>query len=185
MNFLLDADHTAAASYRTDREVHSNLGFARNQPIGEGFGYSVFADRFSTDTHSTQFRSDIQYNAPAAVLRADYAQFRDQGRRTEDLRATVAGGIVAVGGHVALSRPVTESYAIVKVGDVPAVDIRVEGQTVGKTDSNGFAVVPNLSAYYDTTVSIASSSLPMEYALPAEARKIPHRFAAAPSLISG
>ena len=125
--------------------MHSEyLRFARNQPLGEGLGYSVSADRFSNDAQSTDFRSDIQYNAPAAVLRADYGQFRDQGRRTEDLRATVAGGIVAVGGHVAPSRPVTESYAIVKVGDVPSVDIRVEGRTVGKTDSNGFAVVANL-----------------------------------------
>jgi outer membrane usher protein len=172
LNFLLGKDYSAAGSFRGDRQSHSeSMRLTKNQPIGEGLGFDLSLDRFSAGD-STQFRSNIQYNAPAAVLRADYGQALNDGQRTHDQRVSVAGGIVAVGGHVALSRPVTQSYAIVKVGEVAGVGISVDGQPSGKTDTNGLAVIPNLNAYYETSVSIASSALPMDYSLPAEVKRV-------------
>lgn len=172
LSILLDKDHNAAASYRSDRRDHTeSVRLTKYQPVGEGLGYSVSADH-SSKSQSTQFRSDAQYNAPAAVLRADYGHFQSQGQKDQDLRLSVAGGIVAVGGHVAVSRPISQSYAIVKVGELSAVDVFVQGQPVAKTDAQGLAVLPNLSAYYENNVSIAGSSLPMDYALPAEIKKV-------------
>lgn len=173
LNFLLERDYSAAASYRGDRQSHSeSMRLTKNQPVGEGLGYDLSLDRSSEGGDSTQLRSNIQYNAPAALLRAEYGQFLNRGQRTHDQRVSVAGGIVAVGGHVAMSRPVTRSYAIVKVGEIEGVGISVDGQPSGQTDSSGLAVIPNLNAYYENSVSIASSALPMDYSLPAEVRRI-------------
>jgi outer membrane usher protein len=172
LSILLDKEHTAAASYRSDRRDHTeSVRLTKYQPVGEGLGYSLSADH-SSSVQSTQFRSDAQYNAPAAVIRADYGHYQIQGQKDQDLRLSVAGGIVAVGGHVAVSRPITQSYAIVKVGELKDVGVFVHGQPTAKTDSHGLAVLPNLSAYYENNVSIAAGSLPLDYALPAEIKKV-------------
>ena len=180
LSFLLEKDYTAAVNYRGDRDSHmESVRFTKNQPIAEGLGYVMSLDRSTAATQSTQFRSNIQYNAPAAVLRADYARYQEREQRTEDQRLSVAGGVVLVGGHAAMTRPVTESYAVVKVGDVRDVGILVNGQPMGKTDEEGILVLPTLSAYYDSSVSVAAGALPMEYSLPAAVKRV------SPSLRSG
>jgi outer membrane usher protein len=173
LNVFLDGDYSAAASVRRDRQNHSeSLQFTKNQPIGEGLGYMLSLDGYNAGTQSTQSRSQLQYNAPAAVLRAEFGQYIDQGRRAEDQRVSVAGGVVYAGGHFGMSRPISDSYAIVKVGDVAGVGISVDGQAVGKTDSKGLAVLPTLNAYYENSVSISPGALPMEYALPATVKRV-------------
>lgn len=181
LNFLLGRDYSGSAGYtRTDRQTHSEtMRLTKNQPVGEGWGYDLSADRTDVNAGSSQLRSNVQYNAPAAVLRAEYGQYLDQGQRTREQRLSVAGGIVAAGGQVAVSRPITQSYAIVKVGEVADVGVLVDGQPVGKTDARGMAVIPGLNAYYENTVSIDTGALPMDYSLNAEVKKV------APALRSG
>jgi outer membrane usher protein len=180
LNILLGKDYSAAANYRGDRDGHTeSVRFTKNQPIAEGLGYMVSLDRSDGATEGTQLRSNIQYNAPAAILRADYARARGPGQTGEDQRLSIAGGMVFVGGHGAMTRPVTDSYAIVKVGDVPDVGILVDGQQMGKTDKEGLLVLPTLSPYYDNSVSIAAGALPMEYSLAAAVKRV------SPSLRSG
>ncbi|MDB5745027.1 MAG: csuD [Polaromonas sp.] len=180
LNFQLDATYSAASTYRADRQSHSeSVRFTKSQPIGEGLGYDLSLARANQTTDTTQFRSNIQYNAPTAVLRAELGQYIDQGQRMHDQRFSVAGGIVAAGGYVGLSRPVTQSYAIVKVADLKDVGIQVDGQAVGMTNSRGIAVIPNLNAYYENSVSLVAGALPMNYALPAAVKRV------MPSLRSG
>lgn len=180
LNILLGNDYTSAANYRRERDGHTeSIRFTKNQPIAEGLGYSVFLDHSGGATDGTQLRSNIQYNAPAAVLRAEYGRFQGLGQTVEDQRLSIAGGAVLVGGHAAMTRPVTESYAIVKVGDVAGVGILVDGQQMGKTDKQGILVLPSLSAYYDSSVALATGALPMEYSLPAAVKRV------SPSLRSG
>ncbi|MBT9477151.1 fimbria/pilus outer membrane usher protein [Polaromonas sp.] len=180
LNLQLDRNYSAASNYRADRQNHSeSVRFTKYQPAGEGLGYDLSLGHSNANTGNTQFRSNMQYNAPATVLRAEVSLNIDQGKRTQDQRLSVAGGIVAVGGRMGLSRPVTQSYAIVKVGEVPDVGVLVDGQPVGKTNSKGLAVIPNLNAYYENRVSIATEALPMNYTLPAAIKRV------APSLRSG
>ena len=76
-------------------------------------------------------------------------------------------------------RPITDSFGIVKVDSVAGVDVSVNGQIVGKTDSRGVLFLPTLSAYYDSDVSISPASVPMEYSVPIVKLKL------TPSLRSG
>jgi outer membrane usher protein len=173
MNFLLGKDYTASTSVRADENGPSaSARFTRNQPVGEGLGYDLSIDRDTRISDSTQFRSALQYNAPSAVLRAEANRYRDSGQRTHDERVSLAGGIVAVGGQVAFSRPVTQSFAVVKVGDVPQVGVTLEGQSVGKTGADGTLVIPNLNAYYENTIAIDPAALRMEYSMPAAVKRV-------------
>lgn len=173
MNFLLDRNFSASTSFRADGHGQAaSARFTRNQPVGEGLGYDLSIDHDNRISDSTQFRSAVQYNAPSVVLRAEANRYRDSGQQTRDERVSLAGGIVAVGGHVAFSRPITQSFALVKVGDVPQVGVMLEGQAVGKTGADGTLVVPNLSAYYENSVSIEPAALRMEYSLKSEVKRV-------------
>lgn len=179
--FFLDKDYSAAANYRGNKDRHTeSLQFTKNQPIGEGLGYILSADRATSPTaESMQLNSSVQYNAPKAILRGEFGRRQDGGQNTNDYRVSVAGGLAYVDGQVALGRPVTESFGIVKVGELAGVAVAVNGQPIGKTDAQGKVFIPTLASYFDNDVSIAPESIPIEYSIPATVKKV------SPSLRSG
>lgn len=179
--YLIDKNYTTTANMRVDRDNRSAaIQFTRNQPIGEGLGYQLSADRAeSPGTKTTQGRFNVQYNAPSAVLRGEFGTLHDTARSQADTRLSVAGGIAFAGDHVALGRPVVESFGIVKVGEIAGVRVLVNDQPMGMTDSKGKVFVPTLSPYVDSEVSIAASTVPIDYSLTTTRKKI------SPSLRSG
>jgi outer membrane usher protein FimD/PapC len=175
VNIFLDRDYTVATSVRADRSVDSeSFQFIKRQPIGEGLGYTITADRSADPTgHSLRLDSSVQYNAPAAIWRAEATRDRSTlGLVTNDLRASVAGSIALVDGTAAAGRPVTGSFGIVQVGDLPGVGVLVNGERIGQTDASGKLFVPTLSAYVDNDVSIAAETVPIEYSMSELSRKM-------------
>ena len=181
LTFFFNRDYSAAANYRGNRDSYAeSFQFSRNQPIGEGLGYALSADRATNPSAvGLQGKSSIQYNAPVAIFRGDYARSQDNGPVTSDYRVSVAGGLAYVDGNVAAGRPVTDSFGIVKVGELEGVAVAVNGQPIGKTNARGKLFVPALAAYFDNDVSITPESVPIEYSIPATLKKV------SPSLRSG
>lgn len=178
LTYYFENNYSATANLRKDQTGGSEFfQFAKNQPVGEGLGFLVSGDH--SDSTGSQAQSTVQYNAPAAVLRGNYVTSNSQGQSTRNLRLSLAGGVAYVGGVVGFGRPVTDSFGIVKVDNLAGVDVSVNGQAMGKTDSRGTLFLPTLSAYYDSDVSISAESVPMEYSVPVTKLKI------SPSLRSG
>lgn len=175
VSVFFEKDYSAAASYRNDGTRNSEVvELTKRQPIGEGLGFTVVADRDSDPTgHNQRFKSSVQYNAPAAILRADLGRNRDQhGKTSDDYRASVAGGIGYIDGTVSFGRPITGSFGIVKVGELSGVGVLVNGQRVGETDAQGKLFLPALNAYTDNEVALAAETIPIDYSIGAVARKV-------------
>ena len=173
LNFLLDQNYSAATSYRADRNGHSESArFTKGLPIGEGLGYDLSVDQSSADGRNQQVRANIQYNAPAAAFRFERGQYFDQGQKFSDQRVSVAGSLAVAGDEFGFSRPITSSYAIVKIGDVGDVPVLVNGQRAGLTNSRGIIVLPNLNANYENNVSIDSEALPLNLSLTTALKKV-------------
>lgn len=183
ITFFPDRDHTVHANVRADsNKAHSeSMQLTKHQPIGEGLGYTVSADRFydPAGTNSSQFRSSAQYNAPAALVRGEFNVLRQAGQVDHEHRLTVAGGLATVDNRVVPGRPVTESFALVKVGEIPGVEVSVNGLPAGKTNAHGELFIPSLHAHYDNDISIRPSDVPIDYAMERLRLKV------APSLRSG
>lgn len=178
LNYNFDGNYFAAANLRKDqRGTGESFQFTKNQPVGEGLGYTASVDRSNGSLNNAQ--SSLQYNAPAAIFRGSSINTYSQGQSTRAYSLSVAGGVGYAGGLTAYGRPITDSFGIVKVGEVAGVDVSVNGQLVGKTDSRGILFLPTLSAYYDSDVSISSASVPIEYSVPIVKLKL------SPSLRSG
>ena len=181
LTFFLDKDYSLATSYRGDKGSRfESVQLTKNQPIGEGLGYLVSADRSSGSTaESRQLNSSIQYNASNALLRAQFGRREDNSQTSSNYRASIAGSLAYVDGQIAAGRPVTGSFGIVKVGELEGVSVSVNGQPIGKTDVQGKVFVPTLTPYFDNVVSIQPENVPLEYTFPALSKKI------SPTLRSG
>jgi len=179
--FFFDKDYSVAANFRGDRSNGTeSLQLTKNQPIGEGLGYLISADRTTGDAATdSRLNSRFQYNAPAAILRGDFGRDQNGGQGSNSYQLSMAGGLAYVDGQLALGRPVTESFGIVKVGELPGVAVSVNGQPIGKTDAHGQVFIPTLAPYFDNDVSIAPETVPIEYSIPSTVKKI------SPALRSG
>lgn len=171
---FLDKDHSVAGNYRGDGHSNSqSVQFRQTQPIGEGFGYNLSADRLSDGGgQNIRAKSELQYNAPAAILRAELGRTHQSGKNTDDYRLLVAGGIGYVGKHLAFGRPITGSFGVVTVGDLAGVGVSVNGQPVGTTNGQGMVFVPTLTPYFDNDVSIAPETIPIDYSISSHVKTV-------------
>jgi outer membrane usher protein FimD/PapC len=74
---------------------------------------------------------------------------------------------------------VTDSFAIVKVGEVPGVRVYANNQRIGTTDASGTVFVPRLASYFENPLAIEDRDLPLNYIVPKA------RFVISPALRSG
>jgi len=68
-----------------------------------------------------------------------------------------------IGDSLHLSRPISDSFALVRVGDIEGVKVRHSNQEVGKTNEKGELIVPNLISYHDNKISLEPTDIPLEY----------------------
>jgi outer membrane usher protein FimD/PapC len=148
-------------------------------PEAEGLVYRVSAEAQHDDDAGSRrlFNPALQWNARRAVLRAE--SFRDSMAEDETVQLGVQGGIAAVGGQWALTRPVNDSFAIVKVDQLAGVRVYANNQPVGTTDASGTVFVPRLASYFENPVAIEDRDLPVNYLVPQA------RFVVSPALRSG
>lgn len=85
----------------------------------------------------------------------------------DSTRMTASGALVTVGTSVAATRPVTDSFAVIKVPGVEGVRGYLFNQEVGRTNSQGNLVVPNMLSYYGNTLSIEDKDIPLGYRIDA------------------
>lgn len=171
--------HLASAQARRDSFGSGGvLQFSGGNPEGEGLIYRVNAEAREGDNGSGSVLNPLlQWNARRAVFRAEH--FRDSATGNNRSQVGVQGGVAAVGGEWALSRPVADSFAIVRVGSLPGVRVYANNQPVGTTDSSGSVFVPRLASYFENPVAIEDKDLPVNYIVPRA------RFIVAPALRSG
>ena len=124
----------------------------RQPPAGPGWGWYV--------EHALE-RADAR---AGAVLRTTWAELtldvdrdRDAGTAT---RAGAEGALAWIGGHGYASRRLGDAFAVVDTGDAPDVPIHRENQWLGRSDTNGRFLVPELRAYEANLVGLEPRELP-------------------------
>ena len=143
------------------------LQFGSNTPVGEGFGYRVVGERSNDGLgDSYRFAPSLQYNGPHGVYTADLIANRSPGGLTQEAyQLGIGGGIAYVDGALAFSRPVTDSFGIVKVGELKGVRVYHSAQEIGKTDAAGRIFLPNLGSYVANRVAIDDRDIPIDYVI--------------------
>jgi outer membrane usher protein len=156
---LLGRSASASAGHvRDGRGNRMTVDAQRSLPVGEGYGY--------------QFHGESGDDSMATGVARYQGRYGRYELRQETLNgdthttASTAGSIVGIGGGVYASRPVQDSYALVRVPGVKGVRAYSSHQEVGKTGRNGDLLVPDLHAYYANILDVADNDIPLQYAVP-------------------
>jgi len=171
--------HLASVQARKDTfGSGGQIQLSGGNPEGEGLVYRMNADT-RDDPIGSHYSVNpmVQWNARRAVLRGE--TFHDSLTNGDRTQLGVQGGVAGVGRHWTLSRPVVDSFALVKVGEVPGVRVYANNQNVGTTDATGTVFVPRLASYFENPIAVEDEDLPMNYIVPQA------RFIVSPALRSG
>jgi outer membrane usher protein len=157
---------TATLSYQ--RQGDQNLGSVevqRSLPVGPGFGYRVRADATG---ETGQGAATVQYQGPYGRYEASYQRANSQDTTV----LSAAGGLVALGGAAFATRPVSDSFALIRVPGVAGVQGYLNNQEIGRTNARGDLPVPDLLSYYGNRLGIAAQDIPLDYSVGSTERTV-------------
>lgn len=166
INYSLDTERQISswidAGNSSDKEI---LQLQKNTPVGEGYGYRASLERSATDNGSVfAVNPSLQYNGRYGIYTADLRGESGPGAATS-YQIGAAGSLAYVGNRLTLSRPINDSFAIVKVGELEGVRVYQNAQEIGKTDAAGEIFVTDLNAYVDNQISINDKDIPIDHSL--------------------
>jgi len=158
---------------RDDRNDTTSFQVQKNTPVGEGYGFRATADRKDTpEGESTFFNPFFQYNGAYGIYSGEYRGIYDKTGSNETYQLSASGGIVYVADTVGLTRPVYDSFGLVKIGEIDNVEIFQNNQRIGKTSTSGKVFIPNMNSYTDNIVAINDTNLPMNYSIGEASRRV-------------
>ena len=134
----------------------------RSLPIGEGWGYRV---RAASDR---QYQVGGAYAGPYGRYGIEVAGFEGDAAA----RASIAGGIGTLGGVVFASRPILDSFGLVRIEGVEGVDVYQNGSLAGQTDGDGALVLTRLNPYMENRIAIDDKRVPIDIALNAREQRV-------------
>jgi outer membrane usher protein len=109
----------------------------------------------------------VQKNGRYGIYRGELrATTGDNIDHREEIRFSTSGAITYVGGYLRPTRPVTDSFSLVKVSDLEDVRVYLNSQDMGRTDKDGILVIPTMSSYFDNQISIEDKDIPIDYLMP-------------------
>ena len=146
----ITVDHSNGRT-QTVTEVNKTL------PVGTGFGYRFQTAMANGGEHIGS--GMVQYQTDFGRYEVDFDPFHASTRPT----LTAAGGIVYESGSFLPARPVQDSFALVRVPGVEGVRVYSSNNLIGRTDSHGDVLVPNLLPYYGNRLSIDDRDIPLNY----------------------
>lgn len=164
LNYFFGNNTVATVSYdrqsNSQSDGSSDLGTIQVQkslPVGTGYGYLVQGQL----GEQAQEVANIKYQGPYGLYEFDYNRSRGQ----DSTRLAISGGLAGIDGHVFATRAIRDSYGLIKVPGVKDVTGYNSNQSVGKTDSNGNLLVPDLLSYYGNDLSINDKDIPIDYSV--------------------
>ena len=171
--FDTETSLVAAAGGTTHPGTQSqSVTLEKSIPQGEGVGYTLTGGHFHGDSDGAFGRAFVQANAAHVTVGAEYDRASSPQAGPGLTQVFVAGSIGAVGGSVFAARPVTDSFALVRLPELRDVPVYANGWYAGKTDARGEVVATNIASYYDNFLAFGTKDLPLEYVFPSSEKVI-------------
>jgi len=161
---------SGAVSYSSSKGSDiKKAGIQKNPPTGTGFSYSANVE----DTRSrNNAEGHVSYQNRFGMYKAELSD-RAGG---SGYRVSYAGGMGYIGKSVFFSRPVTDSFAKVKVANLEGVRVYSYNNEIGKTDKNGEVIIPNLQSFNENRIDIEADDVPITYSIKSLTRRITPAF---------
>ena len=173
LTFFLGSYHSGTVGVQSspDHTLSETATFQKNAPRGPGWAYRFQGSRTEDTLAGNDVSTDdlVQYQGNHGVYGVGYRRVQGQDQDSVDLR--MAGSVAFVDRGVYFSRPIPDSFALVKVGSLKNVDVSYSNLSAGRTNAKGELLVPDLISYYENQLSIEDTDVAINYNL-ANVRKI-------------
>jgi outer membrane usher protein len=147
-------------SYKNNNSGNANsVSVRRDLPVGTGFGFNANATEFEDYVGRT---AGLSYQNDYGIYGVEYSE-RDGD---DSYNLSLAGGVGYIDGSAFLSRPLTDSFTRVNVGDLEGVRVYHFSHEVGRTDKDGNLIIPIVNSYRDNRVDIEIEDIPVNYHVP-------------------
>ncbi|CAB3693754.1 hypothetical protein LMG1866_02195 [Achromobacter ruhlandii] len=157
---ILLGDNTqvnASVGRQGEQGIYS-VGAQRNVDYGGGWGWGVENGRSGA----------MQYNQGKVQFLGRYGQLtalgQDYGGRSQAAVQAV-GALVLMDGALTPSRRINDGFALVSTDGTPDVAVLHENRKLGRTNSAGHLLVPDLNSYQANRLSIDPDELPVDMKL--------------------
>ena len=167
-NFYSPKGMQASARYQSTRDGNAEtVQFIKNQPTGEGLGYSATATRNVSNSSGTTdlFNPHMQYNGRYGTYTLDSYFQKGDSISTDTYNLGVAGALVYAGGFFGLTRPVNDSFSFVMVDKLSDVPVKVNNEEIGKTDASGWLIIPTMRSYNINQINLTPNNIPIDYSI--------------------
>ncbi|MET0356485.1 MAG: fimbria/pilus outer membrane usher protein [Cellvibrio sp.] len=153
LSFPLGArGQTSGSTQRnTNGELHNQVQAMSNAPYSGGFGWGLSAD--DSDEKNRYIEGDWR----TKYIDASISAYRS-GNQTQYM-GTLDGALIYMEGDIYATRFVNDAFAIVDAGE-KNVPVMFGHQLIGRTDSNGKLLVPDLNSYLENRLAIDPMLLP-------------------------
>ncbi len=160
---------SASVSTERDQQGNSNqrLYVSRAMPTDGGFAYDAGWAHQGSDSGDYR-QASLRYRNNKIDTSAGF--YGDDDNTTQ--WADFSGSLVLMDNRVFAANDINDAFVVVKT-DYPDVTVRYENQTMGRTDEQGYLLVPSISSYYGAKYDIDTLDLPADRTAP----KVEQRFA--------
>lgn len=147
-----DTSVSAFHSRTGDGRNQESLQLQKNMAPGEGWGYRLQAAR-----DAAQQASVFGQNA-YGFARLELAELHGQ----TSARAGLSGGVATLDGQWFVARRIDGSFGVASLPGFSRVRVYVDNQLAGRTNADGYALLPRLYPYMKNNVSIEQLDLPLD-----------------------
>jgi outer membrane usher protein len=137
----------------------------RSLPQGPGLGYRFAAGQDDGDAL-------WESGATLHTRTGRYAAGADHDADGTAWRASASGSAAWIGGMPFLTREVRDAFAVVKVNGFEGVEVYLENQPMGRTDSSGRILLPGLRPFEANRVRIEMQDLPLNARIDGEEKVV-------------
>ncbi|XXN62714.1 fimbria/pilus outer membrane usher protein [Enterobacter ludwigii] len=171
ISLIIPFGEQSSASVSTERDQQGNnsqrLYVSRAMPTDGGFSYDAAWANQGSDSGDYR-QASLRYRNNKIDTSAGFYGDNDNTTQWADF----TGSLVLMDNRVFAANDINDAFVVVKT-DYPDVTVRYENQTMGRTDNQGYLLVPSISSYYGAKYDIDTLDLPADRTAP----KVEQRFA--------
>lgn len=160
---------SASVSMERDQQGENNQRIYLSRAMPSDGGYSWDASWANQGGNSGDYRQgSLRYRNNKVDTSAGF--YGDDDNLTQ--WADFSGALVLMDNRLFVANQINDVFVLVKT-NYPDVNIRYENQSMGRTDKEGYLLVPSISSYYAAKYDIDTLDLPADMTSP----RVEQRFA--------
>ena len=156
--------HKSAGLSVANGEFRAVAAIEPYRPVGEGVGYRLAASAGAINRVDGAVSANSRFGSHEVQLTWVDGK--------TGVRLSTAGGIGLISGSAFVSRPLSQSFAKVKVGGYANVRVYADNQLVGRTNGDGTLILPRLRPFDRNLVRIDLADLPMDAQMSGDERRV-------------